>query len=115
MSLADSGGRNLSELSESAIQKQILDLLKRRRIFHYRNNTGGAKLKGHYVHFGRIGAPDVICVINGKYVGIEVKNTKGELSRKQVEFRAELEKAGGIYLLVRSAMELDQELIRRFL
>jgi SpoU rRNA methylase family enzyme len=112
MSLAVSGGRNLSELNESEIQDQIIEVLERRNIFFYRAASGGNRK----ARFGRRGAPDLILVIKGLYVGVEVKTLKGEQSREQTVFQTDLEKKGhGIYLLVRSAMELDQELIRRFL
>jgi len=51
------------DLSEHEIQKAILDYLAAKHIFHYRQNTGGAKFKGHYVRFGVPGAPDIVAVI----------------------------------------------------
>lgn len=89
--------------SESDIQKAILDYLCARRIFHYRNNTGAAKMQnGRFVSFGIKGAPDIVCVHKGKYIGIEVKSEKGKQSDEQKAFQKALEFAGGIYILARS-------------
>jgi hypothetical protein len=89
-------------LTEHQIQQQILDWLKLKRIFHYRQNSGGIKKGSRFVKFGAPGAPDIICVIKGAYVGIEVKRVNGMQSRQQFCFQKSLEKAGGYYYLVQS-------------
>jgi len=48
---------------------------------------------------GAVGAPDIVCVINGQFVGIEVKAPKGKQSDHQKEFQRKLEAAGGRYIL----------------
>jgi hypothetical protein len=90
------------ELTEHEIQQQILDWLKLKRIFHYRQNSGGIKKGSHFVKFGAPGAPDIICVIKGQYVGLEIKRVNAHQSRQQFMFQGELEKAGGRYILARS-------------
>jgi hypothetical protein len=61
-------------VKESETQKQILDYLALKRIFHYRNNSGAfVDSQKHFYRFGALGSPDIICVIKGQYVGIEVK------------------------------------------
>lgn len=67
-------------MKESDVQRQILDYLKLKGIFH----------------------PDIICVINGQYVGIEVKAAKGKQSEHQKDFQQTLEAAGGKYILAYS-------------
>jgi hypothetical protein len=90
-------------LKESDVQRQILDYLALKGIFHYRNNSGAFKRDdGHFYRFGALGSPDIICVINGQYVGIEVKAPKGKLRASQVELQKNLEAAGGRYILARS-------------
>ena len=62
---------------------------------------------GHYffkVHgslFQRVGIPDIIACINGKFVGIEVKNPNGKgVASKVQEFNLDLiQKSGGYTLL----------------
>jgi hypothetical protein len=49
-----------------------------------------------------LGSPDIVCVINGQYVGIECKGTKGKQSDNQKDFQRRLEAAGGRYILARS-------------
>jgi hypothetical protein len=90
-------------MKESHVQRQILDYLALKRIFHYRNNSGGFKDKaGHFYRFGALGSPDIICVIDGQFVGIEVKAPKGRQSDHQKEFQHNLEAAAGVYVLAYS-------------
>jgi hypothetical protein len=90
-------------VKESEIQKQILDYLALKRIFHYRQNSGAFDNgKGAFYRFGAVGAPDIICVIAGQYVGIEVKAPRGKQSDHQKAFQQALEAAGGRYLLAHS-------------
>lgn len=93
-------------MKESDIQRQITDWLTLHRYFWYRQNSGAMagshKGKRWFVRFAKPGAPDIVCVINGIYVGIEVKNERGEQSQAQVDFEHELRRAGGIYVLARS-------------
>jgi hypothetical protein len=56
----------------------------------------------HFYRFGALGSPDIICVIDGQYVGIEVKGPKGKQSAHQKEFQKKLEAAGGKYILAYS-------------
>jgi VRR-NUC domain len=93
-------------VKESDIQRQILDYLRLKRIFHFRNNSGAFageyKGKQRFFRFGAAGSPDIICVIAGQFVGIEVKAPKGRMSDHQKEFQEKLEAAGGKYILAYS-------------
>jgi len=61
-------------MKESDLRRQILDHLALTRIFHYRNNSGAFKdSNNHFYCFGALGSPDIICVLEGQYMGIEVK------------------------------------------
>ena len=85
------------------VQRLILEYLALKRIFHYRNNSGAFKRDdGHFYRFGATGSPDIICVIKGQYVGIEVKAPKGKQSDHQKNLRENLEAAGGKYILAYS-------------
>lgn len=71
-------------MKESEIQKQILAYLGLKRIFHYRNNSAAfVDSLNHFYRFGALGPPDIICVIKGQYVGIDVKAPKGKQSEHQ--------------------------------
>ena len=98
------------ELTEHEIQEQILMWLKLKRIFHYRQNSGGLKKGSHFVKFGVPGAPDIVAIIKGQYVGIEVKRVNGLQSQQQYFFQKELEKAGGKYILARSLADVESAL-----
>jgi len=85
------------ELSESQIQKNIIEFLNMSGVLHWRNNTG----RRGKVSYGCKGSPDIICVHGGRFIGIEVKDKKGKMSADQIEFRERLEHSGGIYILAR--------------
>ena len=93
-------------MKESEIQKQILDYLTLKRVFHYRNNSGAMqgehKGKKWFMRFGALGSPDIIAVVGGQFIGIEVKAPKGKQSDHQKEFQKNLEAAGGRYILAYS-------------
>jgi hypothetical protein len=93
-------------MKEKETQKLILEWLGYQKIFHYRNNSGGMvstyKDKTYFMKFGAPGSPDIICVVKGRYIGIEVKSDIGVQSDSQKDFQERLEKAGGLYILARS-------------
>lgn len=98
-------------MRESETQKAILQYLEAKRIFHYRQNTGAFKTaSGGFYHFGTPGATDIVCVIKGQYVGIEVKAKGGKQSPNQKLFQKALEENGGKYLLVYSIDELMKQI-----
>src|ERR1019366_1115246 len=83
--------------------KAILDYLVLRHIFHYRNNSGAFKRDdGHFYRFGATGSPDIVCVIKGQYVGVEVKAPNGKQCEHQKAFQDELERTEGQYILAYS-------------
>lgn len=90
---------------EGEIQSQILDWLKLKRIFHYRQNVGAMSVGKRFIRFGLKGLPDIICVIRGQYVGLEVKADGKDQSVAQVNFGVSLERAGGKYHVVHSLEE----------
>jgi hypothetical protein len=90
------------KISEANVQRQILDWLKLRRVFHWRNNTGAVKLPGRFLRFGWPGSPDIFALSRGTCYGIEVKALKGKQSLLQHDFQLDFTEAGGIYLLCRS-------------
>jgi hypothetical protein len=98
-------------MKESDTQKAILEWLAWKHIFHYRNNSGAFKRDdGHFYRFGAVGSPDIVCIIAGQYVGIEVKAPKGRQSDNQKEFQRQLEAAGGKYILAFSIDEVAKQI-----
>ena len=84
---------------EKDIQASIMQFLQLKGIFHYRNNTGAIAISEgkRFLRFGALGSPDIIAVIRGIYIGIEVKAPGKKLRESQIGFKHELEKAGGMY------------------
>ena len=48
------------------------------------------------------GVEDIICVVRGKYIGIEVKAGKDRQNENQKKRQFEVERAGGVYFIARS-------------
>ena len=101
-------------LLEKDIQKQIADWLTLRGIFWYRNNTGAVageyKGRKRFIRFGSAGAPDIVCVIKGCYIGIEVKRPGGKQTPDQAAFQDQLILAGGNYVLAESLEDVKDAL-----
>lgn len=97
--------------TESSLVKVCLDLLAYEKVFAYRMNSGAFKNeKGGFYRMGITGAPDIVAVISGQYIGIECKVGKNKLSESQFSFGERLVKAGGRYLVIRNLEDLIQEL-----
>lgn len=91
---------------EKYVQQSVIQYLQLKRIFHWRNNTGGVvstyKDRTYFHRYGAIGSPDIFVIKNGKIFGIECKADNGKQSENQVVWQKDFEQAGGIYLLVKS-------------
>ena len=77
---------------ESAIQKKILDYLKTVP------NCWTVKT----VHTNKLGCPDILACIEGRFYGLEVKQDKGIASAIQLRQLKNISDAGGISAIVRS-------------
>ncbi len=99
------------KIKELDLVKTCMEYLEYKNIFHYRQNSGALKTeRGGFVRFGTSGAPDIVAVINGQYIGIECKIEKGKLSPSQFTFGEKLVKAGGQFIVVRTLDDLMLEL-----
>ena len=101
---------------ESEVQKAILEWLAWKHVFFYRNNSGAFVLpetpttKRRFFKAGAVGSPDIVCVIKGRYVGIECKRVGGKQSPAQAEFQRQLEAAGGVYVLAFSIDDIEKQI-----
>lgn len=105
---------NFAEL-DSKSRPQVLALLEHAPgdvagVF-WRANTGGmsGKNKGKpwYVGFGVAGQPDFMGITSGgQFFGIETK-AKTKQSPEQIEFEKIMRRCGAIYILARSAADLE--------
>jgi|GEM_PF-974004 len=97
------------KIPEHEIQKTVLEYLGYQKdIYFFRAGSGAIKTDtGRYFKTGKAGCPDVVCCINGTFVGLEIKTDKGKLSPAQQEAKQQIEKAGGLYIVIRDIKDLD--------
>lgn len=62
---------------------------------------------GYRSHNGLKGVPDIICIIRGQFVGIEIKAGADRLSADQIHFKKRCERNGGKYLVVKHKDDVD--------
>ena len=99
---------------EKDIQSSICEYLEileaQGKIMFWRQNTAPTvnKNKGGEWSFRKMpkftkkGVPDIIMIVKGKFIGLEVKTKKGVQSQDQKDFQALVEKNQGEYHVVRS-------------
>ena len=104
----------LKPASESTVLSWILSALGRKNAqgaiegqygLFWRNNSGAMKVGARFIRYGLVGSPDVIGIVNGQFVGLEVKREDGKQSEHQQEFERLARKYGGRYAVVRSVRE----------
>jgi hypothetical protein len=96
--------------TESALVTACLQLLRLRGVLCWRANQGAIPSgKGGYRRFaGLPGVADVLAVLppSGRLLAVECKSLTGRQSPAQLAFQAAVERAGGVYLLMRDLREL---------
>lgn len=95
-------------LPESTVLEQCLQYLRAKNIFCFRNNTGAVKVGRRFIRFGYVGSSDILGITkDGRFLAVECKREKGGvLSDAQKEFIAEINRNGGVAIVVHSVMEL---------
>lgn len=89
---------------EQKIKKQIKDYITR---------IGGFWSIVQGGPYSKPGDPDLICCVDGRYVGIEAKTPTGKPTELQLQRGREIEQAGGIWILARSVEDVRDGLIAR--
>lgn len=101
--------------SESQIKKSITDYLNLQenlgRCYFIRNNSVSGKLirpdgSIGWIKNNKPGAPDIIILIAGKFVGVEIKSSVGKQSPEQKQAQEFIERLGGIYVLARGIEDI---------
>lgn len=85
------------KLSEKEITHQIRAYLKTIGVWHYKQWQGLGSLHG---------ISDIIGIYKSRYLAIEVKIEKGELTEKQAEFLERVRREGGIAIVAHSVNEI---------
>lgn len=108
----------LVRMKETEIQRSILENLRWRGILAYRCQPAPVPIRNgnRIVGFRRadafnVGMPDIVCVIAGRYIGIEVKSETGRQRAEQLDWQRKIEKAGGTYVLARSWKDVEQAIL----
>lgn len=99
----------MAGIKEKDVQRACLDVLRAKKIFHWRNNSGAYKTEhGSFIRFGIKGSPDIIAIHpkTGQFIGIEVKTKKGKLNENQKLFKKKVEENNAIYIVVRSTEDI---------
>lgn len=86
-------------MREKTIEDKIKEYLFQKGIYHF---------KVHGSRFMPAGVPDIICCVEGWFLGIEVKRpgAKNEQSEQQKVHERNINKSKGTYLLVDSLEEV---------
>lgn len=95
-----SGKQQTPKISESTIQKDILQYLHRSHILVWRISET----------VNIIGFPDLLAIdpTNGKFVGIEVKTAVGRVSAVQEAVHALIRKSQGVVIVARSVDDVKR-------
>lgn len=83
------------------------------RSFFWRQNTGAALIEDRFIRFGLKGAPDIQGMLNGVFVGVEVKSSRGKQREEQQKWQDNCDLAGGVYILAKTVDKVKGELSRR--
>jgi len=95
---------------ETSLVRTILDYLAYRKVWAYRQNTGGLRdTTGRLVRFGVVGHPDIVARItprdgaggSGRVIWIEAKSSTGRQTPAQKEWQEKAERHGDVYILAR--------------
>jgi hypothetical protein len=100
-------------MSETEIQREILEWLGQQGFLVWRNMSTTAH-NHRRSKFHKLGLPDIFLVVNGIFIGIEVKKPGGVVSKAQVSFGDDLERNGARYFIVQSLFECKEILKSNF-
>ena len=108
----------LVRMKETEIQRAIIDGLRWRGILAFRCQPAPVPIRNGRSIVGfrkadqfNIGMPDIVCVIEGRFIGIEVKSETGRQSAEQIEWQAKIKKAGGTYVLAHSWEDVEKAIL----
>lgn len=105
-------------MKEADVQKACLDYLRAKGIFCWKNHSGGIydPKRGVFRTIGTKGVSDILGIIPkktqnglvGRFLACEVKMPKGKTTEAQEAFLEEIDRNGGLAMIVHSVEELEQ-------
>jgi len=81
----------MAKTPEGKVKDKVKEILATLGAYYVMPQTGG---------FGNSGIPDILCCLNGWFVGIECKANGGKLTRLQQFHLDEIERQGGIAMVI---------------
>jgi hypothetical protein len=96
-------------VSEGETLAACIEYLAVRQIFAWRNNSGAIQVRpGQFMRFGIKGSADIIGVLpDGRFLAVEVKSAKGQLSDEQKRFLETIAANGGLAIVARSIDDIE--------
>lgn len=87
-------------MKEKDFENEIRKFLDQKGIYHFKFWGGNFKTShGSFVRTKK-GVPDLICCVNGVFVGLEIKQENGKPSDEQIQNLNKINYSGGLGFLV---------------
>ena len=105
--------RSTVRLREQDIQRQILDFLRFKGIYCWKNSTVGIfnPKTGGYIPSHAKGVSDILGILpGGRFLAIEVKRPGGRPSEHQVQFLQEINGRRGLAFIAYSVEDVERQL-----
>jgi hypothetical protein len=83
---------------EGKVKRTVVEVLKKHEVWYFFPANNG---------FGKSGIPDIIAIVDGHFVGIEVKSATGKPTELQKICGRQIEEAGGTWLVVSNDVTLE--------
>lgn len=84
---------------EGKVKAKVVELLKKHKVWYFFPGNNG---------FGKSGIPDIVCCVDGSFIGIEVKADRTKKpTALQAKCGGDIEKAGGTWLVVYDDITLE--------
>ena len=83
---------------EGKVKRKVVEVLKKHEVWYFFPANNG---------FGKSGIPDIIAIVDGHFVGIEVKSATGKPTELQKMCGRQIEEAGGTWLVVSNDVTLE--------
>jgi len=114
--------KRYSDKTANGLTSMILDYCKMNDIFANRISSEGRyrpgdevvdvlgrrkQMKGTWLSGLNKGLPDIILIVDGKFVGIEVKIGNDRQSEIQKEMQERIERSGGVYLIIKTYNQFE--------